>query len=74
MDLYEILSDELAEEVNEEVRNNVNLGDEISEKELDNMIWEKAMDVCKGDIDHFDVIDLAKAKIDCWDVVVPYGA
>ena len=71
---YENLSDKLAEEVNEEVRNEVNLGDPISEKELDNIIWEKAMDICRGDEDHFDVIDMAKAKIDCWDAIVPYGA
>ena len=71
---YENLSDKLAEEVNEEVRNEVNLGDPISEKELDNIIWEKAMDICKGDEDHFDVIDMAKAKIDCWDAILPYGA
>jgi hypothetical protein len=71
---YENLSDKLAEEVNEEVRNEVNLGDTISEKELDNIIWEKAMDICRGDEDHFDVIDMAKAKIDCWDAIVPYGA
>ena len=71
---YENLSDSIAEEVNEEVRNEVNLGDPISEKELDNIIWEKAMDICRGDEDHFDVIDMAKAKIDCWDAIVPYGA
>ena len=71
---YENLSDKLAEEVNEEVRNEVNLGDTISEKELDNIIWSKAMDICRGDEDHFDVIDMAKAKIDCWDAIVPYGA
>ena len=74
IDLYETLSDSIAEEVNEEVRNEVNLGDPISEKELDNIIWEKAMDICKGDEDHFDVIDMAKAKIDCWDAILPYGA
>ena len=71
---YENLSDQLAEEVNEEIRNEVNLGDTISEKELDNIIWSKAMDICRGDEDHFDVIDMAKAKIDCWDAIVPYGA
>jgi len=71
---YENLSDSIAAEVNEEVRNEVNLGDTISEKELDNIIWEKAMDICRGDEDHFDVIDMAKAKIDCWDAIVPYGA
>ena len=73
-DLYEILSDEIASEVTTEVRDNVNHGDEIAEKEVDDMIWSKAMDVCKGDIDHFDVIDMAKAKLDCWDVIIPAGA
>ena len=72
---YEFLSDKLAEEVDQEVKDNYgNFGDTLHEKELDNIIWEKAMDICKGDEDHFDVIDMAKAKIDCWDAILPYGA
>ena len=72
---YEFLSDTLAEEVDQEVKDNCgNFGETISEKELDNIIWEKAMDICKGDVDHFDVIDMAKAKINCWDSIIGYGA
>ena len=71
---YENLSDSIAEEVNEEVRNEVNLGDTISEKELDNMIWAKVSEACPGDLDHFDVASLVKEKIDCWDAILPYGA
>ena len=74
IDMYELLSDELAVEVADEVRNNLDNGEEMAESELDNIIWEKAMYVCKGDIDHYDVIDMTKAKIDCWDVIVPAGA
>ena len=74
IDLYETLSDSIAEEVNEEVRNEVNLGDTISEKEVDNMIYDKASAVCPGNIDHYDVADKAKEKIDCWDAILPYGA
>ena len=71
---YENLSDSIAEEVNEEVRNEVNLGDTISEKELDNMIWAKVSEVCPEDLDHYDVVDMAKAKFENWDAIVPYGA
>ena len=74
IDLYEILSDEIAEEVNEEVRNEVNLGDAIPEKEVDNMIYDKASAICPSNIDHYDVADKAKEKIDCWDAILPYGA
>ena len=71
-DPYETLSDQLAEEVDTEVNNNFDGA--MPEKEVDNIIWEKAMDICRGDEDHFDVIDLAKAKLNCWDRIVPYGA
>ncbi len=71
---YENLSDSIAEEVNEEVRNEVNLGDTISEKELDNMIWAKVSEACPGDLDHYDVIDMVKAKFNNWDAILPYGA
>ena len=71
---YENLSDSIAEEINEDVRNEVNLGDTISEKELDNMIWAKVSEACPEDLDHFDVVDMAKAKFENWDAIVPYGA
>ena len=71
---YENLSDSIAAEVNEEVRNEVNLGDTISEKELDNMIWDKVSEACPGDLDHFDVNSLVKEKFEHWDAIVPYGA
>ena len=71
---YENLSDSIAEEINEDVRNEVNLGDTISEKELDNMIWAKVSEACPGDLDHFDVVDMTIAKFENWDAIVPYGA
>ena len=71
---YENLSDSIAPEVNAEVRNEVNLGDTISEKELDNMIWDKVSGACTGDLDHFDVNSLVKEKFEHWDAIVPYGA
>ena len=71
---YENLSDSIAEEVNEEVRNEVNLGDTISEKELDNMIWDKVSGACPENLDHFDVNSLVKEKFEHWDAIVPYGA
>ena len=71
---YENLSDSIAEEVNEEVRNEVNLGDTISEKELDNMIWDKVSEQCPSNLDHFDVNSLVKEKFENWDAIVPYGA
>ena len=71
---YENLSDSIAAEVNEEVRNEVNLGDEISEKELDNMIWDKVSEACPADLDHYDVISLVKEKFENWDAILPYGA
>ena len=70
IDLYEILSDEIAAEVDEAVRNE----EEISEREVDDMIQAKASEVCPGNIDHYDVIDKAKEKINCWDAILPYGA
>ena len=69
-DLYEILSDEIAAEVDDEVRNE----EEISEKEVDNMIQAKASEICPSNIDHYDVMDKAKEKINCWGSIIPYGA
>ena len=74
INLYEILSDKIAEEINEDVRDNWDAWYTVDEKEVDNMIQAKASEVCPDNIDHYDVIDLAKAKIDCWDAILPYGA
>jgi len=41
---------------------------------VDNMIYDKASAVCPGNIDHYDVADKAKEKIDCWDAILAYGA
>jgi len=70
-DLYEILSDNIAAEIDDEVANE---DGEISEKEVDNMIQAKASEICPGNIDHYDVIDKAKEKINCWGSIIPYGA
>ena len=51
-DIEEMLGQEIAEEVESEIAN-----EPITEKEVDDMIWSKAMDVCKGDICHWHVID-----------------
>ena len=71
---YENLSDKIAEEINEDVRDNWDAWYTVDEKEVDNMIQAKASELCPDNIDHYDVIDLAKAKIDCWDAILPYGA
>ena len=70
-DLYEILSDNIAAEIDDEVANE---DGEVSEKEVDNMIQAKASEICPSNIDHYDVIDKAKEKINCWDTIIPYGA
>jgi hypothetical protein len=70
-DLYEILSDNIAAEIDDEVANE---DGEISEKEVDNMIQAKASEICPGNIDHYDVMDKAKEKINCWGSIIPYGA
>ncbi len=70
-DLYEILSDNIAAEIDDEV---VNEDGEVSEKEVDNMIQAKASEICPGNIDHYDVMDKAKEKINCWGSIIPYGA
>ena len=69
-DLYELFSDQIAAEVDEAVANE----EEISEREVDDMIQAKASEVCPSNIDHYDVIDKAKEKINCWDAILPYGA
>ena len=71
---YENLSDKIAEEINEDVHDNWDAWYTVDEKEVDNMIQAKASELCPDNIDHYDVIDLAKAKIDCWDAILPYGA
>ena len=71
---YENLSDQIAEEINEDVRDNWDAWYTVDEKEVDNMIQAKASEQCPDNIDHYDVIDMAKAKIDCWDAILPYGA
>jgi hypothetical protein len=70
-DLYEILSDNIAAEIDDEVANE---DGEVSEKEVDNMIQAKASEICPGNIDHYDVMDKAKEKINCWGSIIPYGA
>ena len=70
-DLYEILSDNIAAEIDDEVANE---DGEVSEKEVDNMIQAKASEICPSNIDHYDVIDKAKEKINCWGSIIPYGA
>ncbi len=61
LDLYDVLASNIAEEVTETLR----CEDEpMFERTVDDMIWDAAMEVCKGDIDHYDVIDQAKALID----------
>ena len=69
-DLYELFSDLIAAEVDEAVANE----EEISEREVDDMIQAKASEVCPSNIDHYDVIDKAKEKINCWGSIIPYGA
>jgi hypothetical protein len=70
-DLYEILSDNIAAEIDDEVANE---DGEVSEKEVDNMIQAKASEICPSNIDHYDVMDKAKEKINCWGSIIPYGA
>ena len=70
VDLYEILSDEIAAEIDSEIA----LEENIHEREVDDMIQAKASEVCPSNIDHYDVIDKAKEKINCWGSIIPYGA
>ena len=71
---YENLSDSIAEEVNEDVRDNWDAWYTVNEKEVDDMISAKVSEACPGDLDHYDVIDMVKAKFENWDAIVPYGA
>jgi hypothetical protein len=71
---YENLSDSIAEEVSEDVRDNWDAWYTVNEKEVDDMINAKVSEACPGDLDHFDVASLVKEKIDCWDAILPYGA
>ena len=71
---YENLSDSIAEEVNEDVRDNWDAWYTVNEKEVDDMISAKVSEACPEDLDHFDVVDMAKAKFENWDAIVPYGA
>tara|TARA_B110000902_G_C14034684_1_gene485480 strand:+ start:117 stop:347 length:231 start_codon:yes stop_codon:yes gene_type:complete len=67
LDQYETLSDQVAEEVNEEIRLNGRLskfGENYTTQQVDNMALEKASAICPRNIDHYDVADLAKDKID----------
>ena len=67
LDQYETLSDQVAEEVNEEIRLNGRLskfGENYTTQQVDNMALEKASAICSRNIDHYDVADLAKDKID----------
>ena len=60
-DIYDMLSTDIAQEVEQDLRNEDEL---MFEKDVDELIWSAAMEVCKGDVDHYDVIDMAKAKIE----------
>ena len=56
--IEEMLGQEIAEEVESEIS-----GEPITEQEVDDMIWSKAMDVCTGDICHWHVIDRVKENL-----------
>jgi hypothetical protein len=67
LEQYEILSDKVAEDVNEEIRLNGNLtelGKNYTTQEVDSMALNSASSICPRNIDHYDVADLAKDKID----------
>ena len=71
---YENLSDSIAEEVSEDVRDNWDAWYTVNEKEVEDMISAKVSEACPGDLDHFDVNSLVKEKFEHWDAIVPYGA
>jgi hypothetical protein len=51
-EIEETIGQEIANEVQDEIGT-----EPISEKEVDDIIWSKAMDACTGDICHWHVID-----------------
>lgn len=61
MDLYEVLSDEISEDVTDTLRAEDEL---MFEKEVDNIIWDKVSSTCPSNIDHYDLIDKVKEKVD----------
>ena len=68
---YEGLAQEIAEEINEDIRFNNNLsdGDEFNDIIIDQMVMDKASEVTPSYLDHYDVADKAREMID-YDAVV----
>lgn len=68
---YEGLAQEIAEEINEDIRFNNNLsdGDEFNDVIIDQMVMDKASEVTPSYLDHYDVADKAREMIDYVDVI-----
>ena len=68
---YEGLAQEIAEEINEDIRFNNNLsdGDEFNDIIIDQMVMDKASEVTPSYLDHYDVASKAREMID-YDAVV----
>jgi hypothetical protein len=61
---YEGLAQAIADSVNDEIRDSVNLGDNISASIVDQMIMDKACESCPDYLDHYDVADYAKPLVE----------
>ena len=61
---YEGLAQAIADSVNDDIRDSVNLGDPITHATVDQMIMDKASESCPSYLDHYDVADYAKPMVE----------
>jgi hypothetical protein len=61
---YEGLAQAIADSVNDEIKNTVNLGDNISASIVDQMIMDRACEETPDYLDHYDVADYAKPLVE----------
>ena len=61
---YEGLAQAIADDVNETIRNEVNLGDTIKTQTVEQMIMDKASEETPDYLDHYDVADYARPLVE----------
>ncbi len=61
---YEGLAQAIADDVNETIRNEVNLGDTIKTQTVEQMIIDKASEETPDYLDHYDVADYARPLVE----------
>ena len=63
---YDGLAQEIADEVNEDIRfsNNLSDGEEYNDQIIDQMVMDKACEVTPDYLDHYDVADYARPLVE----------